>query len=241
MVAASFSTILSFVLYKDVIMLQLFPPKGNSLRFNSHFRLVGYGLLVLALGDLIYILVPPQFMNPIWEFQTIGTLVERVPVPLLGLLLVFSSSSKSRKKWELAMLKFLAWISLIIGILFLLLIPLLIVDSLRLNNQIDQQINSQLTEQLTKLQQLEKQVGNSSDKDMNAILTRLNQGDLVNSGNTQQKKTKLLSEIQKSRSAVESKFEAVGTEQRFGLLKKFTKWSLGVLIAGVLFIYMAVR
>lgn len=222
-------------------MTQLFQSKGNSLRFNSHFRLVGYGLLVLALGDLIYILVPPQFMNPIWEFQTIGTLVERVPVPLLGLLLVFTGSSKFRKKWEVVILKFLAWTSLIIGILFLLLIPLLIVNGSRLNNQIDQQINSQLSQQLAKLQQLEKQVDNSNDKDLNIILTRLNQGDLVSSGNIQQKKTKVLSEIQKSRSAVESQFEAVGTEQRLSLLKKFTKWSLGVLIAGILFIYMAVR
>ena len=215
--------------------------KGTDLRFNSRLRLVGYGLLVLALCDLIYILVPPQFMNPIWEFQTIGTLVERVPVPLLGLLLVFTGSAKSRKTWEISILKLLAWISLVIGILFLLLMPLLVVDALRLNNQIDQQINSQLTQQLTKLQQVEKQVTNGSDKDINIILTRLNQGQLVNSGNAQQLKTKLLSEIQKSRSAVESQFEAVGTEQRLALLKKFTKWSLGVLIAGVLFIYMAVR
>ncbi len=50
---------------------------------SSLFRLVGYGLLVLALFDLIHILIPLQLMNPMWEFQTVGALVERVPVPLL--------------------------------------------------------------------------------------------------------------------------------------------------------------
>ena len=222
-------------------MIQLIQSKSNNLRFNSRLRLVGYGLLILALCDLIYILVPPQFMNPVWEFQTIGTLVERVPVPLLGLLLVFTGASKSRPKWEKAISKFLAWISLIAGILFLLLLPLLVVDSLRLNNQIDRQLNSQLTQQLAKLQQVEQQVTNGNDKDINVILTRLNQSHLVNSGSTQQLKTKLMSQIQQSRSTVETQFEAVGKEQRIALLKKFTKWSLGVLIAGVLFIYMAVR
>ena len=33
-------------------------------------RCLGYGLLVLALFDVVEMFVPPNFMNPAWEFQT---------------------------------------------------------------------------------------------------------------------------------------------------------------------------
>lgn len=72
----------------------------TEMRSASLLRWVGYGLLVLALMDVVDILLPPQLMNPAWEFQTIGALVERVPVPLLGLALVFFDGISSRKNWE---------------------------------------------------------------------------------------------------------------------------------------------
>lgn len=52
-------------------------------------RFIGYGLLILTLFDVIYIIVPPLFMNPAWELQTLGTLVEHTPVPLIGIGLIF--------------------------------------------------------------------------------------------------------------------------------------------------------
>ncbi|MBW4450206.1 MAG: HpsJ family protein [Spirirestis rafaelensis WJT71-NPBG6] len=48
----------------------------------SILRSLGYGLLLLAFFDIVEMFVPPNFMNPAWEFQTFGALVERVPVPL---------------------------------------------------------------------------------------------------------------------------------------------------------------
>lgn len=213
--------------------------KSNGLRFSSRFRLVGYGLLMLSLCDFIYILIPPQFMNPIWEFQTIGTLVERVPVPLLGLMLVFAGSSKFQKKWEIILLKFLSRASLVVGVLFLLLMPLLIVNSSRLEDQIGAQISSQLTQQLSGLEQLENKVKKGTAEDINDVVARLKGGRLVNIKNPQELKSKLLSEVTKAKNTIKSQVEAVGAEQRLNLLKKSAKWFLGVLIAGVLFIYMA--
>ena len=74
-------------------------------------RVLGYGLLLLALFDIIEMFIPPNFMNPAWEFQTIGALVERVPVPLIGLVLVFFGERHSRTKWEIPILKLLAWLT----------------------------------------------------------------------------------------------------------------------------------
>ncbi|MCJ8280423.1 MAG: hypothetical protein MJK14_11100 [Rivularia sp. ALOHA_DT_140] len=46
----------------------------------SIMRWVGYGLLILALFDVIEMFIPTRFMNPNWEFQTFGALVEKVAV-----------------------------------------------------------------------------------------------------------------------------------------------------------------
>lgn len=212
---------------------------SNDLWSSSRFRIVGYSLLVLALLDFIHILVPPQFMDPMWEFQTIGKLVERVPVPLLGLMLVFYGDAQLRRKREIKLLKFLSWASLIIGVLFLLLIPLLVLDSSRLNNQINDQINSQLNQQVSGLQQLQTKVSQGTDKDLNDVVARLTGNSQIAVKNTQEVKSKLLSNITKTKSTVESQVKAAAAQQRLALLKSSAKWLLGAMVSGVLFIYMA--
>lgn len=207
---------------------------SNVSPFSLHFRLVGYGLLMLALFDLIHILVPLQLMNPIWEFQTIGGLVERVPIPLLGLMLVFYGEGNYRKKWEIILLKLLSWASLLIGFLFLLLVPLLVVNTSRLNNQ----VSSQVTQQLTQLQQLENQVSNGTPQDINELATRLNQGRPVDIKDPQQLKSRLLSEITKAKNTIQPQTTAALADRRLALLKNAAKWLLGALVSGVLFIYM---
>ncbi|MEN8447532.1 MAG: HpsJ family protein, partial [Cyanobacteria bacterium J06555_13] len=48
-------------------------------------RTIGYGLLALSILDLVAMVVPFDFKNPVWEFQRFGELVERSAVPLIGL------------------------------------------------------------------------------------------------------------------------------------------------------------
>ena len=69
-------------------------------RAQAVVNLVGYSLLIFSLFDYIHIIVPPQFTNFIWEFQTIGTLVEHVAVPLIGLAMVFYRPEGFIGKWE---------------------------------------------------------------------------------------------------------------------------------------------
>ena len=63
--------------------------QARQLFSSGILRLVGYGLLVMAIIDLLFLLIPPQLMNPLWEFQTMGAIVERIPVTLLGIVLVY--------------------------------------------------------------------------------------------------------------------------------------------------------
>ena len=117
--------------------------------------------------------------------------------------------------------------------------PLLVIDSSRLETQINAQVNTQLTQRVSVLQQIEKKVSQGTAKDLNDVVSSLNQGRAVDIKNPQEVKTKLLSELTKSKKIIESQIKAVGDKQRLDLLKKSAKWFVGVLIAGVLFIYMA--
>lgn len=213
-------------------------PSVNNVSSSSLLRLVGYGLLVLALFDFVHILVPLRLMNPMWEIQTIGALVERVPVPLLGLMLVFYGETSSREKWEITFLKFLSWASLLVALLFLLLIPLVVVNTVRIDKQITNQTSTQVSQQLSGLQQLENQVNKGTDKDINILATRLNQGRQVDVKDPQELKSRLLSEITKAKKAIQPQITATLADKRFALLKNSVKWLLGSLVSGVLFIYI---
>lgn len=205
---------------------------------SSLIRCIGYCLLALALFDIIDILIPPRFLDPTWEFQVIGSLVERVPVPLLGLGLVFYGAADFQSKWERLPLKFLSWASLLVGVLFLLLIPLLVVDGSRLNDQINYQISIQLNQQLSQLQQLENQVRNGTAKDINDVLTRFNTSRPLDIKNPQEVKSRLLSEITTAKKTIQSQAEAARTDRRLALLKNAAKWFLGALVSGAAFIYI---
>lgn len=206
-------------------------------RSTSLFRLAGYSLLVLALFDIIDIFVPPRFMDPAWEFQAMGALVERVPVPVLGLVLVFYGEANSRESWEKPLLKLLSQASLLAGVLFLLLIPLGVVNGLRLKDYNDYQINTQVTQQKAQLQQLKQQVGTATAKDIGSVMARLNlRGRPPASNNPQQLKSQLLSEIAKAETAAQTKAEAARKNRQLGLLKSLVKWNLGSLVSGVVLI-----
>lgn len=215
-------------------------PTNNNWSSTSILHLIGYCLLGLTLFDVIEVLVPPRFLNPEWEFQTIGALVERVAVPLLGLGLVFFGEEDSRTIWEGLVLKFLSWVSLVTGVVFLLLAPLLFVDMSRLNEQINYQVNVQGPPQLQQLEQVEKQLREATtDKDIESIVSRLKiQGLPPNIKNSQELKSKLLSEITAQENAIKSQLKAAGDNKRLALLKNFTKWCLGALVSGFAFIYI---
>ena len=122
---------------------------SNEWWFAPLFRVVGYALLALSLFDVIDIFIPALFTNPAWEFQMVRSLVERVPVPLLGAVLVFSGEK------SLKIFKVLSWVCLLVGVLFFLLVPLGISASLRLNSQSAQELNTRVTQQANQLQQLQ--------------------------------------------------------------------------------------
>lgn len=202
-------------------------------------RWIGYGLLVLALMDAIQVLIPPAAGaagNPEWVLQTIGALVERVPVPLLGLALVFFGEDMDRTGLEKTVLSLLSWATLLLAVISLLLIPPGLAYTMQINNQNNQQITAQAAGQLKQLQDVETQVSQGTPQDIQNLVTQLNSlGLKVDSQKPEEVRSQILEKITKAKKDIEPQAQAARSNLRLALLKNSVKWNLGALISSALF------
>ncbi|BAZ11097.1 hypothetical protein NIES4071_29230 [Calothrix sp. NIES-4071] len=196
-------------------------------------RTLGYGLLLLALFDWVEILVPPQFMNPNWEFQTIGALVERVPVPLIGFALIFYGESQARSRWEVPIIKLLSWLTLLLAVVYFLMIPLAVIDAGRISQQRTEQIKSASTQQIARAQQLQEQLSQATPQQIDNFLKQ--QGAAAEGKNAEQVKEELTSRLSQAKVKIKNQAKTTQSTQEFNLTKSLVKWSLGALVAGSLF------
>jgi hypothetical protein len=183
--------------------------------------------------DIADIFIPFKFADANWEFQVVGNLVERVPVPAIGLLLVLYGENRSK------LIKLMSTLSSIVGILFFLLIPLGISSTLLINKQNYAQISAQSNQQLANLQRFKKQLNNPKAlKDIEQSLARINALP-KKSGDKQPVTRELLSKkITEKESQINFEANALMETTKFSLFKRSIKWNLGALIAGVLFILL---
>ena len=201
-------------------------------------RLVGYGLLLMALVDLFFLLVPPQLMNPLWEFQTIGAIVERIPVTLLALVLIYCGERSDRAPVEAKILKILSWFCLLAAVALILVIPLNISNSFRIYNRHNASANAQFVTQKDSIQQFKEQLeGASSKAEIGAILQQQAQQkvNIPDSANTQKLKTDIIANLQSNQDNITDQVEAFRAQKKTLLLKKCLRWNIGALISAVLF------
>jgi predicted PurR-regulated permease PerM len=209
--------------------------KSNDLTF-SIFRLVGYGLLLLAVVDIVNILIPPRFTDLAWILQATGTIIDRVPLPLLGFTFVFFGQGNLRKRWERIVLTGLSWTSLVTGIVFLVLIPVMLSIAMQMSTQLDTQTIAQTERQLGQIQQLQEQVNKTSPQDLASLFERLKQQGTLPSGiqDSRSFRTRLINEFSQAEKTIQVQSDATRTGQRNALMKDSIKWSIGALISSVL-------
>jgi hypothetical protein len=206
------------------------------------FHWVGYGFLLLTLFDLFEIFVPPRFMNPVWEFQMLGAMVERVPIPLIGLVLVFCGEPNLRARWERSILKFLSWTALLFAVWFLLLIPLGIANTVRIDRHSNEEIKNQVKQEIAKFQPFKNQLKEAETKEeVEKLLLRFDRQAVFPAIANQQLQA-LKQEISSSIATSEAKIKTEANKnlknRRFTLLKKSVKWNLGALVSGCLFFFI---
>ena len=204
---------------------------------------IGYGLLIFTLFEWAYLLIPLKVMNPRWEFQTMGGLVEQVVVPLLGFGLVFFGADLSRKCWEFALLKGLSWLCLLLGLLYLLLLPLGVVNTVRLDGINQRNLVSNQDQRLEVISQVKGQVeAITTEADLQRVIEQLKKGGLSIQPKPGQSVTAIKADLTEFMNSAQAKLEtevnAATKQGRFSLFKNSLRWNLGALIAGIWFIVL---
>jgi hypothetical protein len=169
-------------------------------------------------------------------------LVERVAVPLIGLALVFYQDIRLRVKLEIALLQGFSWAALGVGVAYLLLLPLLVVNSFRLDAVLMGQANTFVEQRMTQTEQIQQRLRLSTAKtEMSALYLRLMGQALPPSlaeKDLPDLKRHLLATIDKSKPEIRKQAESTGVAQRLKLLKTALKTFLGAMISGCCFIYI---
>ena len=202
----------------------------------SLLRLFGYILLVFSLIDYLAILIPLHLTDPTWELQTIGQLVDHVWAPLLGLILVFFYT---KKRWvsprEIRILQCLSWFSLFLGLVYILMLPLGINNSLTIYLSNNNQITNQAAQQTHLLQKLNQQLNAANTPNQLKTIAKIinPQSDTQLKVPPQELKNQLSQRIQTAEKNVSNTANTIKQQQSTKLLKDAVRINLETLLAGV--------
>lgn len=216
-------------------------PPASSFPWITPLHWVGYGLLLLALLNLVDTLFPLGLMNPVWEFQTIGALVELAPLILVGFVVAFLIDRDQSHGWESLVLKMLSWLALGMGVVYLLLVPLGIVNMVRIDRLINQQLAAQVEEKQNFIQQVKEELSQvQTTSEMEALISSIsNTGTaptIQDNQQLEQVREQLSSEITVGEEQFNAQVASTRSSQRTELWKKSVKWNLGAAIVGCLFV-----
>lgn len=195
-------------------------------------NLLGYVLLLSSLVDYIYILYPPRFTNFTWEFETMGRMVENVWALLLGFVLVFFRPQTDIRRGELRLLAGLRWIAFLLGLIFLLMLPLGIINTKRVDDLATRQFAAQLSNQTQQLQTVQSRLEGDLPP---ALIERLAAS--LNLESEQATREELINRVEQQQQTIRRQLDATRKQRRRQLLQRSAKWNIGNLVAGVSFLW----
>ncbi len=166
-----------------------------------------------------------------------GNFVERVGFPLIGFGLIFLGEAQNRTKIERILLKPLSWIILVIACVYWLFIPITVNAAWRTYNPINVKAVEQLSQQRTQFQAAKDRLSQLSDQDVMEFAKRSTVGalpDFKPQAFREQQQTGMERMAQQN----EVQTQAALQVQARTLIKKGTKWILGSLVSGALFMYL---
>lgn len=207
----------------------------------SVIRLVGYGLLLMAVIDFISLTIPPQLMNPDWELHITGALVERIPVTLLGIALIFYGERNDRAPIEQFILKWLSWLSLILAVAFFLLIPLSISNSIRIYHSQNAKVTLQMNQRIDPMNKFKKQLKSANSPEQIKNLLQIQSRRRINipaSVDTDELRDNLIENLTQKEDDLQSQVKKVRSDKAHKIIKNCLKWNLGSLISAFIFLFI---
>lgn len=201
-------------------------------------RWVGYGLLAFFGVNLLAVFVPFQFLDPEWELQVIGRVIDFIPLALIGLVFVLYGRQYARTKASNIFAKIFCWLALLLGVLMFLLIPLSIVDTWRIQTTFQQNIQQVLSQRLEKIDAVNAQVESTiSDGQLVTLAEQFKSQypslNLDLNKNPAEIKKQILDLAKQAKNNVKKQSQEALNSQNLALLKNSLKLIIGSLISSI--------
>lgn len=191
---------------------------------------IGYGLLVFGFLDIFFLLISPSWVTPGWFLLVLEQYVAFVPVLLIGFGLAFFGELKPRVYWEVLVLRWLSWLTLILSAIFLILIPLGIYSTVQLNNQNEQAITQKGQYDLVRLETFQQKLSKSNSL---AELRILSRAIGVEESQDENLKQAIDRKIESQKKVTQSDTKSKITSTQFRSFKKIFKLSIGAVLASL--------
>jgi hypothetical protein len=196
---------------------------------------LGYIFLLASVVDYFLILYPPQLTNPRWELQAVTDMVNNAWFLLLSLILIFIPNRTRIRRLELNFLSLLRWIVLFSGVIFILLLPLGIINTQRIH---EDTVATVIREETTRRLQLTNVEEAIKTQDIpKAQLERI--GDALGLEETPESATvkeALLKKIDEQKAELRERVEATKSNRFRQLMRQSVRTHVGAVLIGVFLI-----
>ncbi|MEM6598362.1 MAG: HpsJ family protein, partial [Cyanobacteria bacterium P01_C01_bin.69] len=193
-------------------------------------RIVGYSFLIMVLLNWTDILLPPRFLNPTWELETVGAIVESTPLLLFAAVLFFYGENEYRNRLEQILVRVLSQICLPVAICFFLLVPMSANSTIRINQEIDSQVGDSFGFQMAQVDELEQQLEQASNEEIIAILKSQGVQGVVEDQSIVPKEL-LLDYLTETRQEIRRETNAAKRRRKRSTTKNAMKWTIGAIIS----------
>ncbi|MEO0516619.1 MAG: HpsJ family protein [Cyanobacteria bacterium P01_A01_bin.116] len=200
-------------------------------------RIIGYSLLLMIAMDWFDTLFPPRFLNSTWELETVGALVEGVPLLMFAAFLIFYGEGVYRNRLEQILVRILSQACLLVAICFFLLIPVAANSTIRINQEIDQQVGDGFAQQMAQIDQLEEQLEQASNTEIVAILESQGLQEIEDAPSVAPKE-QLLEYLTATRKEIRQETSTIKSRRKRSTLKSAFKWAVGAIISSFTFGYI---
>lgn len=206
-------------------------------RYLNLLPIGGYIILALTFLDYSFSLLSLQLTNPYSEFEVMGGLIEKIWSPFLGCLLIFYPREIKIKQREKIFLSIVSWLILILGIFYIIMLPLLFFDGRRINQDLQTKFDEQIRQQQIQLQEFEKRINKTPDAQLLQLIKQQQQnGNTPVIGSPAEIRYQLLAGIKANQNQQASEAKIKLNEQQKKVKISSIKWIIGALLSAILLI-----
>ncbi len=188
--------------------------KSSSSPTPQVIRVVGYGLLLFAGIDLFFQLLGNPFGGAFQAFRFSSALVDRIPVPLLALGILFAVPRAMALPWERTVMRVLSYLPFVYAGGFLLVIAAALVTGNRLIVVAEQQIAAQSQAQLRQLETTLDRVKTLNSGELSSVVQNFNQ-----QNRTTLKDAEFVSKLVEQTDVLKARLK-LGTDQTFKVQRR---------------------